>query len=528
MHAHIRGVRRLPTSFVHSARFAFVGLALACQLAGAASTPEADKSFDEAKAAYSRLKNDASKRKFRHHWLNVAKKFERVATKFSKTDRAPEAWYQLGELYFSLYRFSDESDDLKASTRAYDALVQGWPTHKLVAGKGVKASAAARAAEAPAARTRPTPVATAPATKTAAPVPAPVASAVKPSPRAAPPAAPAPPTRMARALAKAAAPTVDDDDDTAVVPLDAPTREAPEASADDVDTGARTDEVDQPQTPFRIEALQEKLREVRVGQHELRPEDKEAKMMLERAARHDALADVTLAEQLGLKIRRVVIDAGHGGHDTGAIGKGGTLEKDVALAIALDVAAQLEAAGYEVILTRKDDTFVKLEDRAKIANAAKGDLFISVHCNSAPTRRLRGIETYTLNTSADKYATRLAARENAATERGVGDLQLILADLATKANTGESERLASRVQGSIVKSLTPRYKGVRDLGHKEALFFVLLGAKMPAVLVETSFLSHPDEEKLLASKDYQKDLARAIVQGVNGFVSDRGRVAQVE
>jgi N-acetylmuramoyl-L-alanine amidase len=224
----------------------------------------------------------------------------------------------------------------------------------------------------------------------------------------------------------------------------------------------------------------------------------------------------------------VIIDAGHGGHDTGAIGKGGTLEKEVSLSIALKLSRLLTEAGLEVLLTRDDDTFVKLEDRTRLANQKKGDLFISVHCNSAPTNKLGGVETYTLNTSSDRYNIRLAARENASTERGVSDLQLILADLATKANTEESSRLANRVQRELAMALKDKNPEVKDLGHKEALFFVLLGAKMPAILVETSFLSNPTEERLLSSDAYQTDVADAIAEGVKGFLDERAKVAQVD
>jgi N-acetylmuramoyl-L-alanine amidase len=239
-------------------------------------------------------------------------------------------------------------------------------------------------------------------------------------------------------------------------------------------------------------------------------------------------AELTLAEQLGLKVRRVVIDAGHGGHDTGAIGRKGTREKDVTLSIARKLAQQLRERGLEVQLTREDDRYLKLEERARQANELKGDLFISIHCNSAPTSKLRGIETYTLNTSADRYSIRLAARENASSEKGISDLQFILADLATKANTEESSRLATQVQKSLVSHLSGDYSGVKDLGTKEALFYVLLGTKMPAILVETSFLSHPEEEERLASDAYQEAVARSVAQGVEEFLGDRGRVAKVD
>ncbi|HYO71625.1 MAG TPA: N-acetylmuramoyl-L-alanine amidase, partial [Archangium sp.] len=252
-----------------------------------------------------------------------------------------------------------------------------------------------------------------------------------------------------------------------------------------------------------------------------------AQARLKAVAKVSSHAELTLAEQLGLKVRRVVIDAGHGGHDTGAIGRKGTQEKDVTLAIAQKLARELRDRGLEVMLTREGDRYLKLEERARMANEMRGDLFISIHCNSAPTSKLRGIETYTLNTSADRYSIRLAARENASSEKGISDLQFILADLATKANTEESTRLATRVQKNLVSHLSSSYKGVRDLGTKEALFYVLLGTKMPAILVETSFLSHAEEESRLASDKYQEDVAQAIAHGVEDFLGRR-QLAKVQ
>jgi len=253
-----------------------------------------------------------------------------------------------------------------------------------------------------------------------------------------------------------------------------------------------------------------------------------AQARLKAAAKVSHSAELTLAEQLGLKVRRVVIDAGHGGHDTGAIGRKGTQEKDVTLAIARKLARELRTRGLEVMLTREDDHYLKLEERARLANELKGDLFISIHCNSAPTSKLRGVETYTLNTSADRYSIRLAARENASSEKGISDLQFILADLATKANTEESTRLATQVQKNLVSHLSSEYKGVKDLGTKEALFYVLLGTKMPAILVETAFLSHAEEEQRLASEKYQDDVAQAIAHGVDDFLGNRRKMAQVQ
>ena len=245
-----------------------------------------------------------------------------------------------------------------------------------------------------------------------------------------------------------------------------------------------------------------------------------------RAIRKRAPGDVTLAEQLGLKVRRVVIDPGHGGHDTGTVGADGTQEKDVALAIARKLRTVLTEQGLEVVLTRETDKFVRLEERARLANVARGDLFISVHCNSLPQRHIRGIETYTLNLASDRYAIRLAARENATSEKGMSDLRFLLADLATRANTEESVRLATQVQSGLVSKLTARDRKIRDLGTKEALFYVLLGTKMPAILVETGFLSNGEEEKRLASSGYQDEVARAIAAGVEEFLGNRDRLAR--
>jgi N-acetylmuramoyl-L-alanine amidase len=245
-----------------------------------------------------------------------------------------------------------------------------------------------------------------------------------------------------------------------------------------------------------------------------------------RAIKKRAPSEVTLAEQLGLKFRRVVVDPGHGGHDTGTVGADGTREKDVALAVAKKLRTVLTEQGLEVVLTRETDRFVRLEERARLANVARGDLFISIHCNSLPQRHIRGIETYTLNLASDRYAIRLAARENATSEKGMSDLQFLLADLATRANTEESVRLATQVQSGLVSSLRSKDAKLRDLGTKEALFYVLLGTKMPAILVETGFLSNAEEEKRLESPAYQEDVARAIASGVQGFLGNRDRLAK--
>src|SRR6266511_3669383 len=197
------------------------------------------------------------------------------------------------------------------------------------------------------------------------------------------------------------------------------------------------------------------------------------------------------AEEAPAIIRRIVVDAGHGGHDPGAIGARRVREKDVTLATARRLAKKLREAGFEVVLTRKDDRFIALEERTAIANTARGDLFVSVHANAHPARNRAGIETYFLNTADDRYAARLAARENGLDlGDGEGEVARILTDLGAKASAGASQRLARMVQREVTTGVRARIGEVRDLGVKSALFYVLLGARMPAVLVETAFISN--------------------------------------
>jgi N-acetylmuramoyl-L-alanine amidase len=230
-------------------------------------------------------------------------------------------------------------------------------------------------------------------------------------------------------------------------------------------------------------------------------------------------------------VRRIVVDAGHGGHDPGAIGRRGLREKDVTLDIARKVADDLKAEGFEVVLTRRTDRYLRLEDRTALANTSSGDLFVSIHANANPRRNRTGIETYFLNVTDDRYATRLAARENGGDVDAEGDdaggglRRRILADLDAVTSAGPSKRLASLVQQELCRSVRSRFGDVRDLGVKSALFYVLLGARMPAVLVETGFISNPGEEKRLASPAYRAEVAKAVTRAVRTFAKADDRVA---
>ncbi|HET8723751.1 MAG TPA: N-acetylmuramoyl-L-alanine amidase [Anaeromyxobacteraceae bacterium] len=236
--------------------------------------------------------------------------------------------------------------------------------------------------------------------------------------------------------------------------------------------------------------------------------------VIARAVPRQAPADEE-AESSRRPVRRIIVDAGHGGHDTGAIGPRGVREKDVTLAMARRLAEKLRSLGYEVTLTRTDDRYLKLEERTAIANLARGDLFISVHANAHPRRDRSGVETYFLNVTDDRYARRLAARENGAMEPEEGPaVQRILSDLDAKASAGASRTLARLVQKEITGRARQSHDPVRDLGVKSALFYVLLGARMPAVLVETAFISNRAEEKRLASPAYQQLVADGVARAV--------------
>jgi len=238
-----------------------------------------------------------------------------------------------------------------------------------------------------------------------------------------------------------------------------------------------------------------------------------------------SLVRVAGAEPADRKL--VVVDAGHGGFDSGAIGLTGTRESDVALEIAHRVAEGLkEELGLEVIMTRSTDHFVPLQERAAIANQADADLFISIHANAAAAPTAWGIETYWLDTASDAGAARVASRENALVRAHQGDLGTdpLVAQLLASGTNQLSQQFAGEVQSGVVKSLQTVYGDdqIRDLGTKTALFYVLVSTRMPAVLFEASFLTNPDDERRLRSPYFQQSTADAIVTAVGNWFSRQG------
>lgn len=231
-----------------------------------------------------------------------------------------------------------------------------------------------------------------------------------------------------------------------------------------------------------------------------------------------------LTKQLGLKVKSIVIDPGHGGKDPGAVGKRSLKEKDIVLKLSKRLQSSLRGKlkGTKVSLTRNKDKFIPLEQRTAIAKSKNADLFISVHVNAAKNKNAKGIETYYLGMSRDEKSRRLAARENATSTKAVSDLEFILQDLIMTAKANDSALLASVVQKRLVTHMKKKYKGIKDLGTKTAPFYVLVSADMPSILIEISFISNPTEWKRLKSDKYINELVAGITDGVLKYLKEAG------
>lgn len=232
-----------------------------------------------------------------------------------------------------------------------------------------------------------------------------------------------------------------------------------------------------------------------------------------------------LVEQLGLTIDTIMIDPGHGGKDPGARGNG-LLEKDVVLKLAKIVGAKLKAKGFKVIYTRTTDTFIPLEERTAMANVRKADMFVSIHCNAIRSSKVHGLETYVLNLARTKDAVRVAARENAISTKRISDLQVILTDLMLNSKVRESKDLAGKVQANMLRNLRRHYS-VRDRHVREAPFYVLMGAKMPSILIESGYITNPTEARRFKSKTYLDRLADGIVSGILAYKKQIERYASI-
>ncbi len=236
--------------------------------------------------------------------------------------------------------------------------------------------------------------------------------------------------------------------------------------------------------------------------------------------------DYSLVRQLGLGVRTIILDPGHGGKDPGTSNRKLKLkEKD----LTLDIAKRLKRIfkqlnpQYKVILTRETDRYISLEERTAFANSQKGDLFVSIHLNSAPRRSARGVETYYLSMTSDPWAMQVAAQENAVSRKSIGEMNAIVEQIVQHARLSESRIFTGCIQRRLVKRLRKNYRGIHDLGVKKAPFFVLAGARMPATLAEVSFLSHSKEGKRLKSPQYRYALAAGLYWGILDYIESLGK-----
>ncbi len=243
--------------------------------------------------------------------------------------------------------------------------------------------------------------------------------------------------------------------------------------------------------------------------------------------RSNSSGDYSIARQLSLKIRRIMIDPGHGGRDPGAIGYNGVKEKDVVLTLAKLLKKELEKNwDVEVFMTREDDRYIPLEERTAMANSKGADLFLSIHANASRNTHARGIETYYLHWAKNERAMEVAARENAVSSARMHELKKYVKIILQNTKTKESRDLARTVQDALAQFLSKRYR-IKSLGVHSAPFYVLMGAEMPAILVEAAFITNPIDAKYLLRSDFQKQFVRAMIEGLKNYLKEQGSYALV-
>ena len=331
-------------------------------------------------------------------------------------------------------------------------------------------------------------------------------------------------------IKKTAAPpvkkVVDADDDDDVSPAEAAMRDAPEVDSRSTaaPTGSRKHAGDSDSASDLSDA-KDSTHATTSHQRGKSPAStskvrKPASDMGVREAQPTARGDRSLIRALGLKIGRIVIDPGHGGHDTGTIGPNGLEEKDLVLEVGKRLGKLLETRlGAEVVYTRKDDTFIPLETRTAIANRERADLFVSIHANSSRDPAARGVETYYLNFTSSPEALEVAARENAVSEKSIYELQDLVKKIALKEKIEESREFAGDVQDSLHRGLAAKSPAIRDRGVKKAPFIVLIGANMPSILAEISFVSNPTDEHRLETAEYRQRIAESLYRGIAKYVN---------
>ena len=532
----------LPISAVFLAGFLFLaGTPLPVQAAGAAK-----RALHAADSCTHQLLASKQKRRFRHHWLRCLKRYQRVSVRYAGRPEAGLALYRMGEVSLKLYAYSGNPKDLNRAVTAWQNLAARYPRHPrtpdallslarlYLKHKGDRARAvyelerltrryggsragirgkALLATLKPSGKVSPRPI-----QKTAKPA-------------------------ETRATIQGIRTHAESGRTRIVVQLDREVRFTGERLTNPERLFFDITPAFLPRARKPVTFENGIVRKVRLAQHD--PDTVRVVLHITRPAPYSAFtldAPPRLVIEVGRKppqgirspsaqsdlpplaarpqslVPRIVIDAGHGGEDPGAIGPGGLREKDLTLDIAQRLARLVrERLGWKPLLTRKDDTFIPLRDRTRFANKHKADLFISIHLNAHRNRRVRGIETYVLDLTNDQRSLEVAARENGMRLEEMNDLEALLTHLTVDAKKDQSLRLAHYLQRAMVRTLSSRYRRVSDLGVKQGPFWVLYGATMPSVLAEVSFISNPTEAKRLTTPAYRQAIAEALLEGLKTY-----------
>ncbi len=551
-----------------------------------------ESAYQEARKAFYRFKDDKEKQKFRHNWQFVAKAFESVANKYPDSPRAPDALYTAGRLYYDLYAVSRLEEDLRSATTCFRTLVEKYSQNYLAddaqlyialqSVEYVKNTRLARKELAYLIEHFPKGDITPKATRMLEdlggppepeePISSMKAIETKPKPSS---------SESEQALLERVKHWSNPDYTRIVLytrtkityksgqlPKDDANGLPARLYIDLLDTELGSDLTDslsiRDSIVKRVRMAKRQGGFIRVvvemdqdRSHRIFPMDDPARVVLDVVAKEDKKAETigikpvvkkpvstkrkaeeikkkshpgaSLSMLAGLRVKRIVIDPGHGGNDTGAIGPTGLLEKDVVLDIGRKLKKIImENMKVQVTLTRNKDVFLELEERTAIANKLNADLFVSIHNNAHINRKYYGVETFYLDLTDDKYSIKLAARENATSEKTISDLDKILADLALKSHVDDSIALSGYVQKGMVGTLRRKHKDIKDLGLKPALFYVLIGARMPSILVEASFISNYNEEKRLRTSAYRQELAKGIYHGIKNFIQERNEILGME
>lgn len=528
------------------------------------TTVETGKAYAEAEACYENLRRNPSRMKYRQFWLRCIHKFEAACRQDPNGPQAAAGLFKTGQLYQELYKRSFRSSDRAAAVDIFERVIKQYPDseYKILAEQNLGGSPAAaetrsfaKAVEAESIRTDARDDDIAAVIEQSIPAENAGADAIGPAivgkatvtglrfwsnPNY---------TRIVidadnettyahrllnedPSIQKPQRLYIDLDDsklgkDTSkVVPINDNLLSDARAGQYTLDTVRVVVDIKSFKT-YKIFSLKNPFRIVIDIWGEGESEGRPKKSPVRTAEKDQKIPASALAKQLALGVRRIVIDPGHGGRDYGAPGYlRGVHEKYVVLSIAKKLTEKIrQELGCEVVMTRTGDQYLTLEERTAIANTENADLFISIHTNSARDRRAYGIETYFLNLATDDESIRVAATENATSTKNISDLQTILNDLMHNAKVNESSRLAAHVQEALYRHMKTQYSSIKNKGVKQAPFYVLLGAQMPSILIETSFISNSRECKRLNDSKYQDDLTDAILKGIRNYIKETNPTA---